>query len=213
MRQRCVKNKAQILLECAEYNITNPEELKGKWKDRFDNGKEDIFLEIGSGKGQFLLGMATSFADKNFIACEGGENINVRILQKVQQNQPGNMLVITKYIEKASDMFAEGELSGIYLNFSDPWPKDRHQHRRLTYRDRLEEYKKVIKPGGFLAFKTDNDELFEWSLSEFEFCGLNPSIICRDLWNSEYKEANIPTEYEEKFASQGKTINYVLVNF
>ena len=168
-----------------------------------------VYIEIGSGKGRFLTQMALKNPDKYYLACEGGVNINVRIMQKAKELQLGNLKVITDYITVPAEWFPENSLDGIYINFCDPWPKDRHAHRRLTYRKLLEQYKLIVKPGAFLQFKTDNDDLFEWSLEEFKAAGLEILEFSRDLWNSEYEKENIHTEYEEKFGDTGKTINYI----
>ena len=171
-----------------------------------------IYLEIGSGKGQFLCNMAKAHPENFYLACEGGYNINIRILQKAQEMELENIRVITEYITNPLDWFKENTLNGIYINFCDPWPKDRHAHRRLTYHKLLESYKVIVKPNSCLEFKTDNEDLFNWSLREFEEAGLLPPLeMSRDLWNSEYAEKNIHTEYEDKFGMNGKNINYIKV--
>ena len=202
MRQRSVKKRSSILELCKDfiYDETSLDKAAGR----------PIYLEIGSGKGQFLSTMAKNHPENFYLACEGGYNINVRILQKAQELELENLSVITEYITVPTDWFKPDTLSGIYINFCDPWPKDRHAHRRLTYRKLLEQYKIIAKAGAYLEFKTDNDELFEWSLTEFEATGLMPPVeITRDLWNSEFAEKNIHTEYEDKFGMNGKTINYI----
>lgn len=202
MRQRRVKNRDSILLICQDYKYEKTSE-----KPIFD---KPTYLEIGSGKGQFLTQMALLHPQNNYLACEGGLNINIRILQKAEELKLQNLKVITEYIINPTEWFAADSLAGIYINFCDPWPKDRHAHRRLTYRNLLEQYKIIAKPGAFLEFKTDNDELFEWSLLEFEAAGLMPAAeFTRDLWNSEFAEKNVHTEYEDKFGMNGKTINYI----
>ena len=202
MRQRRVKKRSTILQLCSNY-------IYDKEKLSLADGKP-LYLEIGSGKGQFLSQMAERNPDNFYLACEGGVNINVRILQKAESMKLENLLVITEYITVPTDWFAPDTLSGIYINFCDPWPKDRHAHRRLTYRNLLEQYKIIARPGACLEFKTDNDELFEWSLEEFEAAGLMPPLeFTRDLWNSEFAEKNIHTEYEDKFGMNGKSINYI----
>lgn len=204
MRQRRVKNRDSILTTCQDYKYEKPQE-----KPIFD---KPTYLEIGSGKGQFLTQQALANPENFYLACEGGLNISVRILQKAEELQLQNLKVITEYITVPTDWFAPDTLAGIYINFCDPWPKDRHAHRRLTYRKLLEQYKVIAKPGACLEFKTDNDQLFEWSLEEFEAAGLMPpEEFTRDLWNSEFAEKNIHTEYEDKFGMNGKTINYIKV--
>lgn len=230
MRQRRVKKRSLFLQLCSNYifigapDQRNPYEqdvkpagdlpkqpyIKETFKE--SNGipvDKPLYLEIGSGKGRFITELAAKNPGSFYLACEGGLNINVRILQKAQELGLDNLKVITEYITIPTEWFPENSLDGIYLNFSDPWPKDRHAHRRLTYHKMLEGYKAVAKPGAVLQFKTDNDDLFEWSLTEFETAGLKTLEISRDLWNSQYAASNIMTEYEEKFGSNGKTINYI----
>lgn len=199
MRQRKVKNREQILADCAGYI----------WHmgDALPQGRP-VYLEIGSGKGQFITQKALNDPDGFYLACEGGININVRILQKAKELELSNLAVITDYILKPAEDFAPASLAGLYINFCDPWPKDRHAHRRLTYRELLKQYQ-VIAKGGFLEFKTDNDALFEWSLEEISAAGLTIEKMTRDLHSSEYAANNVETEYEQKFASTGKAINFV----
>jgi tRNA (guanine-N7-)-methyltransferase len=210
MRQRAVKSKARIIEEGRDWLIEDPQSLKGRFKSLFP-ADGPLCLEIGSGKGRFICGMAERFPKTNFLACEGGQNIYIRILEKARESNIQNLRLIGQYIIKASDIFSEGELDGIYINFCDPWPKKRHAHRRLTHRLLLEEYKRVVKPQGFIAFKTDNDSLFEFSLEEFYAAGLVPARLTRDLHSSPWASENVMTEYEEKFSSLGKTINYALI--
>lgn len=121
----------------------------------------------------------------------------------------GNLCFILEYVRDIRDLFADGELEGIYLNFSDPWPKERHAKRRLTYGKRLRQYAQIIRPGGVIAFKTDNEGLFDFSLEQIQQEGMEILEMSRDLHRSPYSEENITTEYEDKFASTGKNINYV----
>ena len=219
MRQRGVKNREQIIEDCSEYLVRGPREMKGKWNSpesglwNAESLEYPLFLEIGSGKGQFISNIAERCSKGRFLACEGGQNIFIRILQKAAAKDQRNLRVISEYIIEPLEYFEPGELKGIYINFCDPWPKDGHAHRRLTHRNKLLAYQKLLTPGGFLQFKTDNDALFEWSLEEFKVCGLTPSIVERDLWHSPYEEGNLHTEYEEKFAGSGKTINLARIDF
>ncbi len=121
----------------------------------------------------------------------------------------GNLCFILEYVRDIRDLFADGELEGVYLNFSDPWPKERHAKRRLTYGKRLRQYAQIIRPGGVIAFKTDNEGLFDFSLEQIRLEGMEILEMSRDLHRSPYSEENITTEYEDKFASTGKNINYV----
>ena len=171
MRQRTVKNKDVIIAQCARWLVSDPATIKGAWAKIFSR-PGSIFLEIGSGKGQFIISLAEAHPEQDFIAIEGGENIAVRILEKAAAKELDNLRVVMAYAEDLNDWFAEGEVTGIYLNFCDPWPKLRHAPRRLTHRSRLEQYRSITARDGALALKTDNQSLFEFSLAEFEAAGL-----------------------------------------
>ena len=192
--------------ECGRFIVQHPEEMKGRWHELFAP-RRDLKLEIGSGKGRFITQMAQREPDTGFLACEGQFNVYPRILQKAAELELENLLLIADYITDPCLMFADGELAGIYLNFSDPWKK-RTANRRLTYREKLRAYAKVCAPGSFLQFKTDNDELFEYSLEELSAAGFEPDIVEYDLHASALAAGNIMTEYEEKFTDQGIKIKY-----
>ena len=203
MRQRGVKNREEIIEACRDWMVDDPAALRGKWSELFGNDAP-IRLEIGSGKGRFIASLAEKHPDRSFIACEGGTNIFIRILQKAAERQLTNLKVIPSYINDASQIFGDGELDGIYIDFCDPWPKDRHAKRRLTHRKHIAEYQKVIRRGGVLLLRTDNEALWEFSVEEMRSCGLEPvtsDAACED--------GEILTEYEEKFIGCGKRIYYV----
>lgn len=206
---RKVKNKEEIIRRCTKWIVKNPEVERGKWRTVFPN-EGDIYLEIGSGKGQFITRLATQNPFKNFIAVEGGDKIFVRLLQKAEQAELTNLLLLPEYMSKLDPIFAPGEIAGIYLNFCDPWPKERHSKRRLTHRDMLRQYRLVAKEGALLAFKTDNQSLFEFSMEEFSAAGLKTVVTTRDLHRSIYAGNNITTEYEDKFSQRGCPIYYIL---
>ena len=210
MPQRTVRSRDRIIEECRAWLVERPEEMAGKWAELFGNDGP-LHVEIGSGKGQFLTQMALRHPEYNFVAIEGGPDIAIRILQKAKELDLRNLRVIPVFVNDARDFFAEGEASQIYVNFCDPWPKARHAKRRLVFRGKLEAYKAVAAPGAKLAFRTDNDELFEFGLEEFEAAGLQAETVTRDLHSEAYFGTMIPTEYETKFAESGKNINYALV--
>lgn len=224
MRQRNIKNLQEKLDMNSSFLIDNPKELKGSWHDIFGN-ENPICLEIGCGKGRFITSRAMDHPEQNYIAIEGQSNVVLRALQKAEENSIANLRIFITYVSDLKEYFDAGELSTVYLNFSDPWPKARHAKRRLTYRDRLKNYKEVLSPGGFIEFKTDNDGLFDFTLGEIEAVGYRVVEMTRDLHGEMSDEMFIElsgdmsafaadaaaylTEYEEKFMVLGKNINYV----
>ena len=209
MRQRRIKNQEEKIEALSEYIVSDPKDKKGSW-EAYSQGKE-LFLEIGCGKGQFITEMARKYPDRRFLAVEGAEGVVLRALQKAKEKDVKNVLFITEYIYELTDYFEAGEVAGIYLNFSDPWPKDRHAKRRLTHRNYLQSYRQILLPGSFIEFKTDNDDLFSFSLAEFAACGMEIVECTDDLHHSEYMQDNVLTEYEEKFSKLWKKINYCKV--
>lgn len=212
MRQRKLKNLDERLDAFSRFIIEEPAAHRGRWKEVFGNDKP-IWLEIGCGKGQFITRHAALHPERNYIAVEGHESVVLRALEKAAAMNgtagPGNLCFILEYVRDIRDLFADGELEGVYLNFSDPWPKERHAKRRLTYGKRLRQYAQIIRPGGVIAFKTDNEGLFDFSMEQIQQEGMEILELSRDLHRSPYSEENITTEYEDKFASTGKNINYV----
>lgn len=208
MRQRNIKNLDEKLALNSRFLTENPKELAGKWDEVFGNDNP-IYLEIGCGKGRFIVSNAVRHADCNFIAVEGQANVVLRALEKAEQNECTNIRIFIDYVNDLKDYFEEGELAGIFLNFSDPWPKARHAKRRLTYYKRLLNYKEVLGANGTIAFKTDNDGLFAFTLEQIEEAGLTILEKTEDLHAGESEAKLITTEYEDKFSSSGKNINYV----
>lgn len=213
MRQRNIKNLSERIEQNSRLLIEEPGDCKGRWAEIFGNGNP-IYLEIGCGKGNFITKHAFAEPDCNFIACEGQMSVVLRALEKAEASGSGNLRVFIDFVNDLEVYFEVGELSGIYLNFSDPWPKARHAKRRLTYRGRLQNYKKVLKPDGFIEFKTDNEGLFAFTLEEIEACGYEMIEMSRDLHGEAQgvhgeKSRCFMTEYEEKFSGQGKNINFV----
>ena len=215
MRQHVLRNKERIIEENRGYIAENPKGNKGRWHSLFSDVYKDapLYIEIGSGKGQFIVNTALDHPDRIYLACEGAVNVYPRILQKAGAAKLNNLLLIREYIIDPSEYFEYGELSGVYLNFSDPWPKERHAQRRLTHVSKLLAYKKIMAPGTCLEFKTDNDALFDFSLEQARLAGLKADIVLRDLHSSELAESNVETEYEQKFAGEGKSINYLKIVF
>ena len=214
MRHRKVKNLEQRMESSKAYIVENALQCKGQWRSFFQRDNESrLYMELGCGKGRFLTSRAQADPDADFVGIEGLDAVLIRGLEKACEEEIPNIRFIMTYVTDIREYFGDGELDGIYLNFSDPWPKARHEKRRFTYGETMLKYKQILKPGGFVAFKTDNEELFDYTLEEIERLGLNMAEMSRDLHNSEYAAKDFTTEYEEKFRSRGKNINYVLVRF
>lgn len=196
------------MIACGEILINNPAELLGKWQEK--SGGKPIFLEIGCGKGTFVCETAKRNPDKFFVAVEKVRDVMVMAMEKCVAAELKNVVFADIDAAKLGEVFAEGELSGIYLNFSDPWPKKKHAKRRLTYRTFLELYRKILCSDGKVFFKTDNRPLFDFSLEEMSECGYTLSDITYDLHSSEYAADNVVTEYEANFSAKGFSINRVV---
>ena len=212
MRQRNIKNLDERLAANSAFLIDDPRACRGRWAEVFGNDNP-IMLEIGCGKGKFITSRAAANPDVNYIAAEGQSSVVLRAMEKAQESQLCNLRIFIDFIHDLRDYFEEGELSGLYLNFSDPWPKARHTKRRLTYHKNLENYRSVMKPGSAIEFKTDNEGLFEFSLEEIAAAGYDIIEMTRDLHSPKseklYESARYTTEYEDKFSAAGKNINYV----
>ena len=210
MRHRKVKNLDERIDAAREFLVEEPMSYKGRWRELF--GREGrLYLELGCGKGKFITARALADEDANFVGIEGLDAVIVRGMEKAVENEVKNVRYVLEYVKDIRDFFEDGELDGIYLNFSDPWPKARHAKRRLTYGDTLLKYKQVLKPEGFIAFKTDNEGLFDFTMEEIERLGFEIKEMSRDLHNSDLAAKEFTTEYEEKFHGYGKNINYVKI--
>lgn len=205
MRQRHKPWADDFLQKHADTVISNPYNYRGRWQEVFTNHDAPIHLEIGSGKGQFIVEMARQYPDVNFIGIEVAKSIIVTAAQKVVDAEMPNIRLIHVNAENLTDLFAREELSMIYLNFSDPWPKNRHEKRRLTYYTFLEKYREILKPNGEIVLKTDNKGLFEYSLESFSQNGLQIKEVNLDLHGID-DPTNRMTEYEEKFTAKGQPI-------
>lgn len=204
MRLRNVKNAYENLTK-SSYFVKNPKENKEKWQEVFQN-KNPIHLEIGMGKGQFLINMAKTYPNINFIGMEKFASVLVRAIKKIEEEQLTNIRFICEDAKNIEDFF-DREITTLYLNFSDPWPKTRHAKRRLTSKEFLKCYDKIFLKDCHIIQKTDNILLFAYSLEELSKHGYIFEKISLDLANSTI--SNIKTEYEEKFSSLGYKINYV----
>ena len=206
MRLRRVKN-AQNILESTDFVIQNPKKHKNKFWELFGN-KNPIHVEIGMGKGQFLLKMALKFPDINFVGIEKSDSILVRAVEKISEHEIKNIRIICIDASEIVEVFGK-EVSNIYLNFSDPWPKARHFKRRLTSSIFLELYEQILINERTITQKTDNVILFESSIESFAENNWQLLAMDRDLANSEIDTET--TEYEDKFRSLGQSIYYIKV--
>lgn len=225
---------AEEVIARSGFVVQNPEEKRGRWQEVFPSS-QPLYIEIGMGKGRFLMDMAGKYPDRNYIGIEMYHSVLFRALQKAEiraQIEAGtataetarskpvsvregrekpwpscNFRFIRMDARHLTDVFAPGEIDGIYLNFSDPWPKERHGNRRLTSENFLKLYEQVLKPGGKVEFKTDNRPLFDFSLEEIRNAGWNLEAYTFDLHHDEtMNRGNIMTEYEEKFSAKGNAI-------
>ncbi len=187
-------------------------EKKGRWREVFGNDNP-LYLEIGMGKGRFITELAQRYPDRNYVGIEKYSSVLLRALEKRSENeQLTNLLFLRMEAEDLTDVFGENEVAGIYLNFSDPWPKDRHAKRRLPSREFLARYDRVLVPDGRVEFKTDNRTLFDFALEEAEAAGWTAQQCTFDLHHDErMMQGNIMTEYEERFSSQGNPICKVVL--
>ena len=195
----------------SSYVVQNPEEWKGKWNQCFIK-EQPLHIEVGMGKGRFLMDMARLHPEINYVGIEMYDSVLLRALQKRERMEAdGEKLDNLKFMcidaRILPDIFEKGEVQRIYLNFSDPWPKARHAKRRLTSREFLARYNEILAPEGRVEFKTDNRDLFEFSLEEVEAAGWKLMAHTFDLHHEDaMMEGNVMTEYEEKFSSMGNPI-------
>lgn len=204
MRVRKKKNCQKRMEDCGSLWIKEPQGLKGKWQERFGNNNP-IHIEIGCGKGDFITGMSKMYPDINFVAIELVEDVIVMAMEKAMAQECSNVLFCAVSAEILPDIFAPDEVDRIYLNFSDPWKKNKQAKRRLTHKNFLDRYKQVLKKGEYIWFKTDNTKLFEFSLNSFCAEDFKLQNITLDLHNSNF-EGNVMTEYEKRFVELGQPI-------
>ena len=208
MRLRKVKNALEKIQEFPNIVIQNATSNKGKWNEVFKNNNP-IYLEIGMGKGKFIIENARRNPDINYIGLELQESVLVRALEKLIEEPLDNLVLLHEDAFELNNIFEDGEIDKIFLTFSDPWPKSRHAKRRLTCSNILNSYRKALKIDGSLEFKTDNRKLFEYSILEFIKNGLEFKELSLNL--HEDKEDIITTEYEDKFVAKGNVIYFVEV--
>lgn len=192
--------------------VQEPFEWRGNWKELFEHTENPLHLEIGSGKGQFIAGMGKQHEEINFVGIERVKSVIVGAVKKVIDAETSNVRLVNEDAQDLRDLFETNEINHIYLNFSDPWPKNRHEKRRLTYHTFLEQYEEVLIPGGEVTLKTDNRGLFEYSMMSFSQYGMLIEDVSVDL-HADEDPLNVPTEYEEKFSAKGQPIYRCRVRF
>lgn len=218
MRLRYNKNATNNLLNDEKYFLDTSSLSNFDPNTCFIN-KNPIYLEIGMGKGNFIIANAEKYPHINFLGLEKFDTVLWKAVKKAQEKELNNLRLISYDAIKISELFQANSIAKIYLNFSDPWPKARHDKRRLTHPNFLNQYKEILIEDGIIEFKTDNDDLFNWTINEvLEANQENYEIIYKtnDLYNNlnnHYNKDNIPTEYETKFHNLGKNINKVIFKF
>lgn len=205
MRLRNVPG-ARDVMAANEYVFTEPEGMAGTWSQVFGNSNP-VHIEIGMGKGRFITTLTSMNPDINYVGIEKYSSVLLRAVEKQDELNLPNLRFIRMDAENITSVFGKEEVDRIYLNFSDPWPKDRHAKRRLTSRQFFARYNEILKSTGRVEFKTDNRPLFDFSVEEVNEAGWKLSVCTYDLHNDEkLMEGNVMTEYEERFSSQGNPI-------
>lgn len=205
MRLKNVPGSREAIAE-SDFVVHEPEKIKGSWKALFHN-QNPLHIEIGMGKGKFIYEMARRNPEINYIGIEKYSSVLLRAVQKMEEEPLVNLKFIRMDAEDITDVFAENEVDKIYLNFSDPWPKDRHAKRRLPSKEFLARYDQLLVKDGFLEFKTDNRGLFDFAVEQLPEAGWKAEKITYDLHHDEdMVRGNVMTEYEEKFSSMGNPI-------
>ena len=194
----------------SEWVVNTPAEYRGRWREAFGR-RAPLSVEIGMGKGQFLVTLAGQHPEQDFVGIEKYSSVLIRAVEKQEELALPNLRLLRLDAELLEEVFAPGEVDRIYLNFSDPWPKERHAKRRLTSPDYLARYRRVLAEGGQVEFKTDNTDLFSWSLGTIESEGWRILACTRDLHHDpELVRGNVMTEYEARFSAQGNPICKVI---
>lgn len=204
MRLRHIPGSEELIAK-SPWVLQNPQEQKGRWAEFFGSSGP-VRIEAGMGKGKFLMELAAANPAANYVGIEMYSSVLLKAVQKRKDLQLQNLWFLRADVRTLADLFGPGEVDRIYLNFSDPWPKDRHAKRRLTSPEFMAVYDKVLKPDGVVEFKTDNRGLFDYSLTSIVQAGWTIRMHTFDLHHSPYAQGNIMTEYEAKFSAEGKPI-------
>ena len=211
MRHKNVPGARDVIAE-SSLVVHEPEKQKGNWQQVFGND-HPVHIEIGMGKGRFICEMAKTHPDINYIGIEKYSSVLLRAIQKMEEEPLPNLLFIRMDAENIDEVFGLDEVDRIYLNFSDPWPKDRHAKRRLPSKEFLARYDRFLKKDGVLEFKTDNRGLFDFAVEELPQAGWKLVKITYDLHHDEeMMQGNVMTEYEQKFSSMGNPIYKYIIN-
>ena len=211
MRLRNVTGSREVIAE-SSFVIHEPQDQKGKWHEIFGNDRP-IRIEIGMGKGRFIMDLARMNPDINYVGIEKYSSVLIRGIQKMEADPLPNLFFIRMDAEEITSVFDRSEVDRIYLNFSDPWPKDRHAKRRLPSREFLQRYNEILVPDGVIEFKTDNHDLFQFALEELEPAGWHLDRMTEDLHHdTEMMQGNVMTEYEERFSSLGNPIYKYIIS-
>lgn len=212
MRLRNIPGSKEAVAESI-FTIDEPEQYKGRFSETFFDSKP-VRIEIGMGKGRFITQMAQTHPENGYIGIEMYSSVLLRGIQKLEalEEPPANLKLLCMDARELTNVFDKGEIDRIYLNFSDPWPRNRHAKRRLTHRRFLDLYHVILKDGGQIEFKTDNVDLFDFSLESIEETpGWEIKAVTRDLHHDpQMNQGNIMTEYEEKFSAKGNPIYKVI---
>ncbi|OAA91929.1 tRNA (guanosine(46)-N7)-methyltransferase TrmB [Clostridium ljungdahlii] len=195
-------------MEASSLTITEPQKYKGKWKEEFKN-QNDIYLELGCGRGKFLCTQALNNTNINYIGIDLKDEVLIYALKKLQEDEVTNARIMPMNISQIEEVFDKDEISRIYINFCNPWPKRRQKKRRLTHTVFLNRYRKFLKLGSEIWFKTDDTELFEESQEYFKENDFEVKYLTYDLHSSDFTK-NVVTEYEEKFTSLGMKTMFLI---
>lgn len=202
----------ELIPEHPELIVEHGQDLKGKWQTRFAK-KQPIFIEVGMGKGQFVINMAKKYPNYNFIGIEIQKTVVGIALKNALEFALPNLQLLYADGADLTDYFDDGEISKVFLNFSDPWPKTRHEKRRLTFKSFLKVYKQILIDNGIIEFKTDNQGLFEYSLVSLNNYGMKFDNVWLNLHESDENDENVETEYEHKFSLKGQPIYKLKAHF
>ena len=211
MRLRNITGSREMIA-ASDYVIHEPQQYRGNWTEIFGNDNP-VRIEIGMGKGRFIMDLARMNPDINYVGIEKYSSVLLRGIQKMEAEPLPNLYFIRMEAEDITQVFGREEVDRIYLNFSDPWPKDRHAKRRLPSREFLHRYDEILRRDGVIEFKTDNHDLFRFALDELEPAGWHVNQVTEDLHHDEeMMRGNVMTEYEEKFSSLGNPIYKYIIS-